>query len=625
MRHLIRTATSTLTSILALGLLPIACRSADESSARPNVVLILADDLGGKDLGCYGSTFHRTPHLDRLAAGGVRFDFAYSACPVCSPTRAALMTGRWPARLHLTDWLPGRGDLPSHKLKRPAFRQELPLEEQTLAEILRAAGYATASIGKWHLGGVGFEPTKQGFDLNVAGDHTGTPLSYFAPYRRSVKGADVYMPGLENAPEGEYLTDRLTAEAVKFIEANRSRPFFLYVPHNAVHTPLKAKAELVAKYPAATTFRGAQNNPIYAAMLESLDEGVGRILKALDDLKLSERTIVVFTSDNGGLSVMEGMNTPATSNAPLREGKGFLYEGGIRVPLLVRGPGVRAGAVSSLPACSVDILPTLLELCGVTRQPSDVGELARLDGVSLAAELKGTGKVDRDALYWHYPHYANQGSRPGGAVREGEYKLIESYESGRRELFHVVKDVGESQNLVEREPQLAERMAAKLASWRESVGAQMPSPNPAYLPNPQAQDGKIVMPARTADVHGVMLRYEPMPHKFTLGYWVKAEDWASFEYTVTKPGEFELTALVGCGNGSGGSEVHFETAGQTLTLKVEETGGFQNFVPRVLGTLKFDKPGRYALTVKPVKKPGVAVMDLREVVLSPVRSEGARE
>ena len=580
------------------------------AEVRPNVILIVADDLGAMDLGCCGSKFHRTPQLDRLAAEGVRFTNGYAACPVCSPTRAAIMTGKWPARLNLTDWLPGRPDMPSQKMKRPAFRQQLPLEEVTLAEVFHAAGYATASIGKWHLGGAGFEPTRQGFDLNIAGDAAGTPLDYFAPFHKNGRA----MPGLEQAADGEYLTDRLTTEAEKFIDQNRSRPFFLYLPHFAVHTPLKAKPEMVAKYPPASPFRGQQNNPIYAAMLESLDDGVGRILRKLDDLKLADNTVVVFTSDNGGLATHEGPspNSPATSNAPLREGKGFLYEGGVRVPLIVKWPSTAAaGKTSGTPACSVDLWPTLLEICGLKSE-------ATVDGVSLTPLLLGTGTISRDALYWHYPHYANQGSRPSGAIRAGDYKLIEFYEQGRRELFNVVKDMSESQNLIEKEPQIAAELAAKLAAWRADVHAQLPTPNPAYVPNPQAADGKIVLPARTADVHGVMLRYEPLPHKNTLGFWVRADDWASWDFSLTKPGKFQVEVLQGCGNGSGGSQVAFEIAGQSLTMTVQETGGFQNFTPRVIGEVMLGQPGRYTLTVKPQTKPGVAVMDVRQISLLPV-------
>ena len=333
-------------------------RAAD---ARPNVVVIVADDLGWADLGCYGSRFHQTPALDRLAREGMRFTQAYAACPVCSPTRAALLTGKYPARLNLTDWLPGRPDMPSQKLLRPDFRRELPLEETTLADVLHAAGYATAAIGKWHLGGAGFGPEQQGFDLNIAGDAAVSRRELFRPYQQNGK----VLPGLGQAPEGEYLTDRLTAEAEKFIEKNRERPFFLYLAHFAPHIPLKAKAELAHKYEEARKPGQPQNNPIYAAMLDSLDAGVARVVQKLEELKLAERTVVVFTSDNGGLATLEGPDTPATSNAPLREGKGYLYEGGLRVPLIVKWPdGINPEGVSEAPVCSIDLVPTLAKICG---------------------------------------------------------------------------------------------------------------------------------------------------------------------------------------------------------------------------------------------------------------------
>jgi arylsulfatase A-like enzyme len=594
----------TLVALVTTALL--ASGGALRAAEKPNVVLILADDLGWADLGCYGSKYHKTPNLDRFAASGLRFTEAYAACPVCSPTRASLLTGRYPQRYNLTDWLPGRPDRPDQKLLRPKINQQLPLEEVTLAEALKSAGYATAHVGKWHLGGKDFEPEKQGFDLNIAGDHTGTARSYFAPFK-SKDGT--FMPGLEKAPDGEYLTDRLTAEAEKFIDASRDKPFFLYLAHYAPHTPLKAKPDLVAKYKPGK--HGEQGNPAYAAMLESLDEGVGRVLKKLDDLKLTERTIVVFASDNGGLATLEGMTMAATFNGPLREGKGYLYEGGIRVPLMVRWPGVtKAGATSAVPVCSIDLFPTALEACGVT-------SAAKPDGVSLVPLLKGGG-LKREALYWHYPHYANQGSRPGGAVRAGAYKLIEFYEDGRRELYDVTKDVSESHNLIADKPEVAKELAAKLDAWRKEVGAKMMTPNPDYVPNPQAKDGAVALPARAADVHGTQLRYEPLPHKNTLGFWTRADDWASWEFTVTKPGTFAVEVLQGCGKGQGGSEVELSVGERALKFAVEDTGGFQNFKAREVGTIKIDKAGHYTLTVKPKKKMAAAVMDLRSVTLKPV-------
>ncbi|OWK36613.1 sulfatase [Fimbriiglobus ruber] len=584
----------------------VATAAPAPAAGKPNVVLVVIDDLGQRDLGCYGSTYYRTPNLDALAKQGVRFTDAYASCPVCSPTRVSLLTGKYPQRVGITDWLPGQADRPIHKLSRPKLPAELPLTEVTLAEALKAAGYATAHVGKWHLGGEGFGPKEQGFDLNIAGDHTGTPISYFAPFRNKQR----FMPGLEVAPDGEYLTDRLTAEAIKFIEANKDRPFFLYLPHYAVHTPLRGKKELVEKYKARG--HGSQGNPVYAAMVESMDESVGRVLKALDDLKLADNTCVIFTSDNGGLATLEGMPAASTFNGPLREGKGYLYEGGVRVPLIVRGPGVgKAGSATDTVTSSIDVFPTVLDVCGVK---SD----AKPDGLSLTTVLKGDARtLARDAIYWHYPHYANQGSKPGGAVRAGDYKLVEYYENGRRELFNVKQDLSESRNLSADKPDVVKDLAAKLAAWRTEVGAKMPTPNPDYHPNPQAADGTVTLHARSAEVHGVMLRYEPLPHKDTLGFWVNPKDFATWEFELSKPGTFTVEVLQGCGKGSGGSEVEVSSGDAKFTFVVKETGGFQTFEAREVGTLAFDKPGRHTLTVTPVKKPGAAVMDVRQVVLKP--------
>ena len=574
-------------------------------TARPNVVVILADDFGWADLACYGSRYHKTPNLDRMAERGLRFTDAYAACPVCSPSRAALLTGKYPARLNLTDWLPGRPDRPDQKLLRPAIEQQLPAEATTLAAVLKRAGYATGHIGKWHLGGKGALPQDRGFDVNIGGDEAGSPRSYFAPYKNN-KG--VFIPGLERAPEGEYLTDRLTAEAERFIENHREKPFFLYLAHYTVHIPLKAKKDLVAKYKQGKP--GQQGNPIYAAMIESLDDGVGRILKKLDELKLSERTLVVFTSDNGGLCVAEGPNTPATINAPLREGKGYLYEGGIREPLIVHWPsGVKAGSVCRTPVCGIDLFPTILDACGVKNE-------GHIDGVSLLPLLKGD-ELKREALYWHYPHYSNQGGKPGAAIRAGDYKLIEFFENGRRELYDVKKDISESHNLMAEKPTIAEALGAKLTAWRKEVDAKEMKPNPGYVPNPQSKDGTVVLPARTAEVHGLQLRYEPLPHKNTLGFWTRGDDWASWEFTVAKPGAFAVEVLQGCGKGQGGSEVAIAVGEQSLSFTVEDTGHFQNFKARTVGQIKVDKPGRYTLTVK-AKKKAAAVMDLRSVTLKPI-------
>jgi arylsulfatase A-like enzyme len=435
--------------------------------SKPNFVFILLDDLGWKDLGCYGSTFYETPNIDRLAAQGIRFTNAYAAAPVCSPTRASILTGRYPARLHLTDFLTGRADRPSQKLLRPHARQFLPLDEVTIAQALKPLGYVSASIGKWHLGREPYYPEKHGFDVNIGGTETGSPPGGYFRFRT---------PTLVARDDAEYLTDRLTEEAERFIEQNKNRPFFLYLAHYAVHIPLQAKESLIAKYQAKAKAMQGPRNALYAAMIESVDDGVGRIMKKLVDLGITERTVVFFFSDNGGLSVSEGPNTPATSNAPLRAGKGYLYEGGIREPLLVRWPGItRAGRLCNTPVCSIDFHPTILEGAGL-QSVSGRG----IDGASLMPLLRGAGGWKRDTLYWHYPHYSNQGGKPCGAIRRGNFKLIEPFEDNRLELYDLKSDPGETKDLASGMPDKAKELRTMLAVWRKSVDAQMPTPNPEY-------------------------------------------------------------------------------------------------------------------------------------------------
>lgn len=437
--------------------------------ARLNFIFILIDDMGWRDLGCYGSSFYETPNIDRLAAQGMRFTDGYAACPVCSPTRASIMTGRYPARLHLTDWIPGRKQWPAARLLVPRFNQQLPLEEATIAEALKTAGYATASIGKWHLGGPEFYPERQGFDLNIAGTHRGSPASYFGPFD---------LPNLQGGSPAEYLTDRLTTEALKFIDANRDRFFFLYLPHFAVHTPLQAKKRLIAHYQAKARPDDPQRDAVYAAMIHSVDEAVGLLRRKLDELGIGGRTLIFFTSDNGGLIYEGGRKVPVTSNAPLRAGKGHVYEGGIRVPLIVHGPRVvRAGATCGVPVSSQDFFPTILELARV-KSPAAYA----LDGRSLAPLLKQTATLKREALFWHYPHYSNQGGVPAGAVRQGDFKLIEFYEDGRLELYNLKDDLGERTNLARRLPEKVAELHRMLRRWRASVNGGMPSPNPNFDP-----------------------------------------------------------------------------------------------------------------------------------------------
>lgn len=434
---------------------------------RPNIVFILADDLGINDLGCYGRAEHETPRLDRLAAEGTRFTCAYVAQPICSPSRAAILTGQAPARLHLTTYLPGRPDAPSQKLLHPNMRQELPLETVTLAERLRTAGYATACIGKWHLGGAGFGPEAQGFNVVQAGQ------------------ANTH-PGAEEGGKGEY---DLTRHGLAFIEANRERPFFLYLAHTTPHIPLGAKPELVETY--RDTF-----NPTYAAMMRTLDETVGQVLDRLETLGLTERTLVVFTSDNGGLHVLESADSPATHNTPYRAGKGFLYEGGLRVPLIVRWPGsVPAGRVVDDPVINTDWTPTLAELAR-----ADGSETP--DGISLAGALGGEPVPPRP-FFWHFPHYTNQGGRPGGAVREGRWKLIVPYDTATQELYDLSTDPAESHDLAVAEPVRAAEMHRRLDQWKRLVQAQENKPNPKFDAESHHRvydldDVSRLRPARTA-------------------------------------------------------------------------------------------------------------------------------
>ncbi len=458
--------------------------SAAAAPAKPNVVLILADDLGWTDLACYGSDLHETPHLDRLAREGMKFTQNYSACTVCSPTRAALMTGKYPARLHITDWIPGL--MPDNpKLLVPDWTKFLPLTETTLAKVFKSAGYRTGSIGKWHLGTEEYYPEKHGFDVNIAGTDKAAPPSYFAPWK---------IPTLTEGKDGDYITDRLAEEAVKFIETAKDRPFFLYLPHFAVHTPIQAPAALVEKYRAKLKPGLTHTNATYAAMTESLDAAVGRVRAKLEELKLADRTIIVFTSDNGGL-----ITRGTTSNRPLRYGKASAYEGGVRVPLIVHWPGViKPGSVSDTPTITMDLFPTLVEMSALGAPVSDParpdGKLVNAgsesgapgrDGVSLVPLLRGTDKLTRTELFWHYPHHQHYqlgGATPYGAIRSGDFKLIEFFNDTRVELYNMREDIGEERDLATSQPQRVAELRTRLHAWHKEVGAQMPTPNPNYNP-----------------------------------------------------------------------------------------------------------------------------------------------
>jgi len=444
-----------------------------------NVVFFLIDDLGQTDLGCYGSKFYETPHCDRLARMGVRFTNGYAACTVCSPTRFSIMTGKYPARGHLTDWIAGHRR-PHAKLKIPDWNKRMGHEEVTLAEAVKPAGYRSCFIGKWHLGPEGYWPLEQGFDTNVGGYSRGQPPSYFAPYR---------IPTMPEGPKGEYLTDRHAADAEAFLDKHGHAPFFLYVSMYAVHTPLQAKKELVAYYTAKAKKMGdyPQNNPVYAAMVHSMDQCVGRVLKKLEARGLLDRTAIFFIGDNGGL--IGNPRRPVTINLGLRAGKGSSYEGGVREPFMAYWPGVtKPGSVCREPVISTDFYPTILEMLGASGDPK---HNASVDGVSLVPVLKNpSAKLDREAIYWHYPHYHPGGATPYGAVRAGDWKLIEFYEDMHVELYHLAKDPEETTDLAAKMPERAAELRKKLHDWRTRVGAQMPTPNPDYDPARNRQRGR---------------------------------------------------------------------------------------------------------------------------------------
>jgi len=420
--------------------------TAAERKLRPNIVFILTDDLGINDLHCYGRSDHHTPNLDRLASQGMRFTSAYCAQPICSPSRAAILTGKTPARLHLTTYLPGRPDCVSQKVLHPEIQMEVPLQEKMIPDYLKPAGYASAAIGKWHVGGKGFGPLEHGFD-------------FYHPGQANTK------PSATEGGKGEY---DLTAAAERFIETNRNRPFLLYLAHNSPHIPYAAQQSRIENNKQAF-------EPVYAGVIETLDDTVGRLLAKLDALKLTDRTIVIFTSDNGGLHVPEGPHPKITYNSPYRAGKGFVYEGGLRIPLIVRWPGHVKPAVVDDPVINTDWLPTLLELVELTVPPG-------LDGASFAAFLTGRGPAPAHPLFWHFPHYTNQGSRPAGAVRDGKWMLVEYYDADAPELYDLSTDSAESGDLAASRPDHVAQMRTALANWRKSVDAQENRPNPSFDP-----------------------------------------------------------------------------------------------------------------------------------------------
>lgn len=468
-------------------ILPAQTVGSEETTRRPNILFFLVDDLGWADTGAWGSPFYETPHIDALAASGMKFTSAYAACPVCSPTRASILTGRHPVRVGITDWIKGR---PTSRVKNPRFQHvhdldQLPLEETTLAEVLADHDYQSCFLGKWHLGGTGFLPTDQGFDINIGGLHVGSPPGgYYAPWKN---------PYLKSKQKGEYLTTRLTDETIGFLKQRRTdRPFFVYLSYYNVHTPIQPdvrsvdhfrdKADRLPPPPTATTehrgkTRSRQDNPEYASMIAAVDRSVGRILQTLKDLQLQDDTIVCFFSDNGGLSTLA--RPGPTCNLPLRAGKGWLYEGGIREPMIIRAPGVtQPGQKSDTPVCSTDFFPTLLELVGLPLQPE-----LHADGISLQPLLQGNPLTRPTPLYWHYPHYHGSTWTPGAAIRDGRWKLIELYEFDAVELYDLENDIGEQRDLSTVHPERTAAMRRQLKQWQQEQNAAMPQPDPNWNPN----------------------------------------------------------------------------------------------------------------------------------------------
>lgn len=455
---------------------------------KPNILFIFMDDMGWRDLGCTGSSFYETPHIDQLAREGMVFPNAYAACPVCSPSRASYLTGQYPARVGITDWIDMGSFHPIRaRLVDAPYLKHLPSGAKTIASSLREQGYATWHVGKWHLGGEPYYPEHFGFEKNIGGCSWGHPHEgYFSPYG---------IHTLPDGPEGEYLTDRLTDEAIKLIQSDEQRPFFLSLCHYAVHTPIEAKpqdierfrkkAEMLGLHPEDALIPGemiptgngqrvlrrvVQSDPAYAAMLFNLDENIGRLLQALEESGKAEDTLVIFTSDNGGLATAEGS---PTCNLPAREGKGWMYEGGTRVPLIIRYPKmVRPGSRCETPVTTPDFYPTFMELVGA-KYPADA-----VDGISLLPLLRG-GDIDSRPIFWHYPHYGNQGGTPGSSVVFGQYKLIEFYEEPHCELYDLSNDLSEQRDVAAGHPEVVARLRELLHRWQKEAGALFPTVNDA--------------------------------------------------------------------------------------------------------------------------------------------------
>jgi len=472
--------------IWTCGLLLSAAHTPASATELPNVIVILADDLGYHDLSCMGSQYYETPNIDRIAESGMIFTDGYASCQVCSPSRASIMSGKSPARHGITDWIGARTGEEWRKAGRfnmllpPEYVHNLPQEYVTLPEAMKEAGYKTFFTGKWHLGSEGSWPTDHGFDINRGGWDKGSPIGgYFSPWEN---------PTLENKIEGENLSMRLAKETVSFLQENKDTSFFAYLSFYAVHGPIQTTQEKWAKYRqkaeemgiAETGFemgrflpiRQVQDNPVYAGLVEAMDDAVGLVLDALEEMELDENTIIIFTSDNGGVAAGDAF---ATSNLPLRAGKGYQFEGGIREHYFIKVPGLTTGGTkTSIPVTGTDFYPTILDLVGVELKPDE-----HQDGRSLVPVLEG-GTLSERPLFWHYPHYGNQGGEPSSIIREGDWKLIHYYEDGREELYNLKEDLEETNNVATVHPEIVEELSKKLFAYLNEVGARYPEKDPEY-------------------------------------------------------------------------------------------------------------------------------------------------
>ncbi|MGB5819755.1 MAG: sulfatase [Saonia sp.] len=469
-------------TIIIISVLCVACKEDVKEKQEvldmpyPNIVLIVADDMGWYDLGCYGNTFIETPNLDKLASQGMRFTNGYAAAPLCSPSRASLVTGLHPITVNITEHIHGNHPAgPDQKLKTPPINQQLNLEYTTVAEALKTKNYTTAHIGKWHLGGGKFSPQHQGYDLNIAGAWNGLPNSFFYPFFPMGEKPEIQ----EGYKEGDYLTDVLTDKAMNFITKEKDTTFFLSLNYYSPHVPIEGKEELVKKYQKK---RGNDDESVmpnihYAAMIASIDQNVGRLLQKLDALGITKNTLVVFTSDNGGLSVQEvpafAKHTPPTDNGPLKGGKGYLYEGGIREPFIVRWPKkVKSGHTNHTPVIAQDLFHTFIDVTDTSERTGG--------GTSLLPIFEGE-KLKERGLLWHSPHYSPQHGKPSTAYREGDWKIIHHYEDDSYEIYNLKEDMGETRELSTAQPEKLEEMKQKMTTMLMDLEAKFPEPNPDYL------------------------------------------------------------------------------------------------------------------------------------------------